>query len=102
MNYQTPKEEQVDSVLPDYDIYLHNKLIINQETLIKPKTKTVVTEERKTPHKQRIRELIKRPKEKFIPKTNLDLKKDYANRILPRIGNEVLKKDFSNMTLNIF
>ena len=29
--------------------------------------------------------------EKFIPKIHLDLNKDFANRILPAIGNEVLK-----------
>ena len=29
--------------------------------------------------------------EKFIPKIHLDLNKDYANKILPAIGNEVLK-----------
>ena len=32
-----------------------------------------------------------RPMEKFIPKIHLDLNKDFANRILPAIGNEVLK-----------
>ena len=36
--------------------------------MIKPKSKTTVTEDKKTPHKQRIRELIKRPKEKFLTK----------------------------------
>jgi phosphate starvation-inducible PhoH-like protein len=34
--------------------------------LIKSRNKAVVLEERKTPHKQRIRELIKKPKEKFL------------------------------------
>ena len=29
--------------------------------------------------------------EKFIPKIHLDLNKDYASKILPAIGNEVLK-----------
>ncbi len=34
--------------------------------MIKSRNKAVVVEERKTPHKQRIRELIKKPKEKFL------------------------------------
>ncbi len=34
--------------------------------MIKSRNKAVVLEERKTPHKQRIRELIKKPKEKFL------------------------------------
>jgi phosphate starvation-inducible PhoH-like protein len=34
--------------------------------LIKSKNKSAVLEEKKTPHKQRIRELIKKPKEKFL------------------------------------
>jgi prohibitin 1 len=32
-----------------------------------------------------------RPIEKFIPKIHLDLNKDYMNKILPAIGNEVAK-----------
>jgi len=34
--------------------------------LIKSKSKAPVIEDRKTPHKQRIREIIKKPKEKFL------------------------------------
>lgn len=34
--------------------------------MIKSKNKTALIEERKTPHKQRIKELIKKPKEKFL------------------------------------
>jgi phosphate starvation-inducible PhoH-like protein len=34
--------------------------------LIKSKSKSPVIEDRKIPHKQRIRELIKKPKEKFL------------------------------------
>jgi prohibitin 1 len=31
------------------------------------------------------------PDEKFLPKIHIDLNRDYMNRILPAIGNEVLK-----------
>lgn len=31
------------------------------------------------------------PFEQFIPKIHIDLNKDYANKVLPAIGNEVLK-----------
>ena len=34
---------------------------------------------------------FKRPAEQFLPKIHIDLNRDYMNRILPAIGNEVLK-----------
>lgn len=40
--------------------------------MIKSKNKSAVLEEKKTPHKQRIRELIKKPKEKFLTQSQED------------------------------
>lgn len=36
-----------------------------------------------------------RPEESFLPKIHLDYNKDYVNRIIPAIGNEVLKAVFA-------
>lgn len=43
----------------------------------------------------RIRILYK-PLEKYLPKIHLDYTKDYANKLLPSIGNEVLKQVIAN------
>jgi len=54
----------VDSVLPVNNNYINKNTYLRKST-----TKTAnLTEDKKTPKKQRIRELIKQPKEKFLTK----------------------------------
>ncbi len=64
MSYHKQKEVMVDLVLPENNNYINKNTYLRKST-----TKTAnLIEDKKIAKKQRIREIIKQPKEKFLTK----------------------------------